>query len=374
MENQNVTYAEKVDEANKPAEPVYAEKLDEAIKPAEPVYAEAVYAQPAAVKKSNSRTGIIIAVVIGAVILLAVIFGVIISSVMSNMKVGDIEDQIYAISGDAYECEEQIIEVYENYDKLSRGAKRKVMNRDTIIELYKQVEDIIESRKEAAAEVDNLIAAIDYTNVYTEASTLKPAVIAYNNLEEKAKDYLEKKDDMLNSYDRVGELYVEVTKENFYDLFNVSFSVGERTNYGSGISIDQDGYDIYIDDDDGRITPNYDINAHNDYATPVYIYVESKYPNLISNCYFGIHLHQTYTGLGIIDSDIHEFALQEGTISYDSSMGTGEYRINVENNDAGSGFLDWIGYSYDFSDMTHEMNPFDVSRVEIYSISGSVAY
>lgn len=288
--------------------------------------------------------------------------------------IGELEERIFSLSDDIEESEDEIIDIYEKYNELSTEAKRKVINRETIIQKYKKLESIVEARKAEAAKVDELIKAIDYSTLYSEASTLKPAVRAFNKLDEKSKKYLKYEDEMAKSYEKVGNLNIEVTSQNFYDLFSVQFSVGESSNYGSGISVEQDGYNIYWDEYGGDITPSYDFDAHNDYATPVYVYVLAKYPELDSSCYFEIDLHQTYNGLGIIDSDVHEYEHQQGEISYNSSMGIGEYIIYVENNNASSGIMDIFGASFDFDDMTHTMNPFDVSRVELFSINGSVSY
>lgn len=328
----------------------------------------------AAPKKSKAPLIIGITAIVVVLIGISVAICMFFFDMITNKSVGEIEDQILSLSSNVYDCEDEIISAYKAYEGLSADAKRKVQNREKLIDLYKQLEAIINNRIELAAQVDELIEHIDYSNIYAQATTVKKAVIAYNDLDEKTKEYLKNEDAIFNAYGQVENLNVTVTKDNFYDLFNISYSVGERSNFGSGISVDHNGYDIYIDEYGGSVTPNYDINAHNDYATPVYIYVQAKYPALTSSCKFGIDLHQTYNGLGIIDSDVHEFELQQGTINYKSSMSIGEYVIMVENNDAGSGILDWFGLSYDWSDMTHDMNPFDKSRVEIYNISGSVTY
>ena len=116
------------------------------------------------------------------------------------------------------------------------------------------------------------------------------------------------------------------------------------------------------------------MEAHSDYYTPVYVYVIPRYPNLNSSCEFFINLHQTYTGLGIVDSEEHEFDYQSRMISFDSSMGVGEYLVPVEINQSQGGLLDWFGLSIDLKDLFHDMNDFDVSRVEVSDISGRVTY
>ena len=85
-------------------------------------------------------------------------------------------------------------------------------------------------------------------------------------------------------------------------------------------------------------------------------------------------MHQTYTGLGFIDSDVHEFNYQSGDIYYNSDMGVAENVIYVQNNDASDSLLSFFGYSYDFDDMLHSMNDFDVKAVEISQLDGHVMY
>lgn len=291
----------------------------------------------------------------------------------TNKKIGKLEDSIFQISTSGDVDEDEIVKLYDEYESLSDFNKRKVANRETLITVYKQVEAVIEQRKQAAGQVDSMIEAIDYSNMYAEASTVKDAVIAYNNLDDKTKEYVQSVDSLQEAYDDVGALNVTVTENNFWDLFVIEYSVGKKYNAG-GTDISQSGYTINWNRYGGTVTPNYDINAHNDYATPVYIYIQPRYPNLISSCGFYINLHQTYTGIGLVDSDVHEFKLQSANIQFDSSQGIGEYLINVEDNDASKGLLSAIGWSYDWSDQVHKMNPFDCSRVEISDVYGSVSY
>ena len=48
--------------------------------------------------------------------------------------------------------------------------------------------------------------------------------------------------------------------------------------------------------------------------------------------------------------------------------------IDVHDNAAKDSFWDAIGFSFDFSDNIHKMNPFDASRVEIKNLSGIVKF
>ena len=264
--------------------------------------------------------------------------------------------------------EELVLELYDEYSSLSDSNKRKVENRQKLIDAYQTVKQWVKERKQAAAQVDRYIEQIDYSSIYAEANSVAYALQAYNSLDEKTKQYVESYDELKDAYNEVKDLDITVTADNFYDLFVIEYSVGDHVNYG-GTTTSQTGYTINWDT--GSITPNYDIDEHNDYATPVYVYVQSYYENLITDCSFYINLHQTYTGIGIVDSDIHEFELQDGVIRYSSSEGIGEYVIYVENNDASNSLLSAFGWSYDWNDMVHQMNPFDDSCVEISDVSGS---
>ena len=307
---------------------------------------------------------------IGAVAAVVVLI-VGISVISTNNKIGKIEDGIIMIESMS---EDEIFELYEAYESLSDGNKRKVLNREKLIDAYAAVEQIIATRKAQAAEVDAIIDSIDYSNEYAQANSVITASNAYYSLDAKTQAYCQSADKLEKATAEVQDLYVNVNDSNFYDLFIVEFVVGSRTNYGSGTSITQDGYYIDWNRYGGTVTPTYDFDTSNDYATPVYFYVAPKYENLTSNCSFYINLHQTYTGLGLVDSDIHEFELQEAVVEYNSGMGVGEYCIMVENHDASSSLWNLVGMSYDWSDMTHKMNPFDVSRVEISNVSGAVTY
>lgn len=318
--------------------------------------------------RKDKKKFIIAGVAAAAVLIVAVIAG---HSISTSRKIGKLEDAILHISASGYMDEDEIIKLYKEYDSLSDSNKRKVSNRETIVNAYRQVEALIAQREQAAAQVDNIIEAIDYSSIYAQASAVKDAVAAYNNLDDKTREYVGSYEKLEKAYNDVKDLNMRVTAENFYELFAVEYSVGELNNYG-GTSISQSGY--WIDWDIGTVTPNYDIDEHNDYATPVYVYIAPRYPNLACSCSFHIDLHQTYTGIGLVDSDTHEFKLQSADIQFDSSQGIGEYLINVEDNDASGSLLNIFGWSYDWSDSVHQMNPFDVSRVEISGIDGSVIY
>lgn len=318
----------------------------------------------------NSKKKIAIAGIVVAAIVLVIIA---VNTININKKIGRLEDAIYSMSSSSYFDENEVMELYQEYDSLSDSQKRKVANREIIINAYQQVEALIAQRKQAAKQVDNIIEAIDYTNIFAKASTVKDAVIAYNNLDDKSVEYLESYEKLLSAYNEVKDMNIAVTADNFFDIFVIEYAVGDRTNYG-GTTISQSGYTINWDRYGGVITPNYDIDEHNDYATPVYVYITSRYSNLMSECSFHIDLHQTYNGIGLVDSDVHEFKLQAANIQFDSSQGVGEYLINVENNDASGSLLNIFGWSYDWNDMVHSMNPFDISRVEISNIDGSVVY
>lgn len=289
---------------------------------------------------------------------------------------GQLEDAIYHISE---LDEDEIIQLYQMYDALPASQKRQIINREMIITAYQEIEALIAERKQAAAKIDALIAAIDYTNIYSEANSFYDVAMAIYKLggeAEKVLAYMTNREEYLNAYRDVKGLDLAVTKDNFLTIFYVGFAVGARDNYGAGQITTQNGYDTEWDSilERGSITPHYDYDFYYDYATPVHVYVASRYPNLTSECSFYINLHQTYNGLGIIDSDVHEFERQSRTIQYDSSQGTGDYLIYVENKDATNSLLGLLGWSFDISDALHSMNPFDVSRVEITDISGKIRW
>lgn len=317
-------------------------------------------------KKDKKKLRIVGVIAIAAVV--AIVAG---RMVKESRRIGQLEDAIFSIS---YNDENQIARLYEEYNALSDTAKRKISNRETLIRAYQEVEALIGQRRQAAAQVDSLIGAIDYSNIYAEASTLKDAVIAYNSLDDKEKEYVTLSSQLEQAYNEAGNLNVAVTAENFWDLFAIEYAVGANTNYGEGTVTTQTGFTIDWNRYGGNVTPNYDVNTYNDYATPVYIYIAPRYPNLTSECSFYMDLHQTYYGIGLVDSDLHEFKLQSATIQYDSSQGVGEYRIDVEDNDASKSLWNLVGMSFDWSDSVHKMNPFDASRVEVSDISGSVRY
>lgn len=286
-------------------------------------------------------------------------------------NVDKIENQIATLTVDIADNAEKIVILYEDYEKLSNSKKEKIANRETLLNAYTEATQIIENRRANAAIVDELISQIDTQNIYAEASTVKEAVIQYNKLDEYERGYLEYEDTLSKYYDEVKDLNVDVTRDNILQLYNIQFSIGEKTNAGE-IASSLEGYNW--DYDEQYITPDYNIEFHSDHYTPVYVYVSPRYPNLLNNCNFYINLHQTYNGLGIVDSDVHEFEFQARTISYDSEMGIGEYLVPVEINNAQGGFLDLLGYSMDIQDFFHDMNEFDSSRVEISDVSGTVRY
>lgn len=296
---------------------------------------------------------LILAASVVAIITLA---GVFIHNVQVKNEIAYIENLVCNFSENVSECEETIAEAYSRYSGLSKSNQSKVTNREELLGACKQLESLIEARKEAAAEVDEMIGQIDETDLYKKANTVRRAAIAYSRLDEKTKLYLKFLDNLSEKHEEVKDFAVDVTSENFHDFFVVECFTGEEQN----------GYDINKD----SITPHYDEAVHNDYATPIYVYVQCKYPYLISECSFHINLHQTYNGFGIIDSDIHEFELQEDDIFYSTEDKIGEYVIYVENpfdslrNTLVSGRID----------TKHEMNPFDESRVRISNIEGNVRY
>lgn len=317
-------------------------------------------------KIDKKKLGIAGVVVVAAII--AVFAG---RTVKENRRIEQLEDAIISMS---YTDDNEIARLYEEYNTLSETDRRKVSNRDELIRAYQQAEARIAQYKQTAMQVDSLIGAIDYSNIYAEASTLKDAVIAYNNLNDKEREYVTLIGQLEQAYSDVGSLNMAVTAENFWDLFAIEYAVGTRTNYGEGTITTQNGYTIDWGWYGGSITPNYDMSTYNDYATPVYIYVAARYPNLTSECSFYINLHQTYYGIGFVDSDLHEFKLQSATIQYNSSEGVGAYMIAVEDNNASNSLWNLAGMSFDWSDQVHKMNPFDAARVELSDISGSVKY
>lgn len=324
-------------------------------------------------KNDKKKLGIMLGAATAAVVVLVVTIAAAGAAGM-NRKIAKLEEEIYRMDASGFADEEATIQLFKEYDSLSESNKRKVSNRQTIIAAYQRAQELIAQYKQAAGQVDQMINAINYSNIYAQASTVKEAVIAYNGLGEKPQKYVESVDRLRKALGDVENLDMSVTADNFWDLFAIEYAVGEKGNYGSGTNISQSGYTIYWDRYGGSVTPNYDINTHNDYATPVYIYVASRYPNLTSSCSFYINLHQTYKGIGLIDSKTHEFKLQSGTIAFDSSQGVGEYLINVEDKDSSKSLWNLFGVAYDWNDMVHKMDPFDVSRVEISDISGTIRY
>lgn len=288
-------------------------------------------------------------------------------------QISAIEEQIYAIDlNDPYNNEDAIEQAYNTYMALPDTTKREIQNRDSLINAYKQLEKIIADRKEKAQAVDDLIASINYSNWFAEADSTSVAAIAYNQLDDKEKKYITHYDALIEAYEYVSSNPVTIDNSNFTNAFEIKFVAGSKVNYGDS-SFELDGF--YYDSDDRSIKPTYDYDAHNDYATPVYVYVIPKYKNIYCECSFYINLHQTYNGLGIIDSDEHEYAHQEAIISYNNrDFDIQENCILVENNDAAGGVLDWFGWSVDFDDGFHTMNDFDTSKVEIQVQNGYASY
>lgn len=319
-------------------------------------------------KKSKIGKKLKIAGILVVVVVAAAVAG---NSVNEKERIGEIEDAIYGLSASGYN-EDEVARVYQKYDSLSDSDKRKVTNRETLLNAFQQVEALIAQRRQEAGPVEYAIGAIDYSNIYAEASTVKEAVLAYNSLDDKAKGYVESYEKLQEAYEDVKDLNMAITEENFWDLFIIEFSVGEKANYGEGTVTTRTG--STIDWYTGTITPNYDIDVYDDYATPVYIYIQSRYPSLTSECSFYMNLHQTYKGIGLVDSDTHEFKRQSATLQFDSSQGIGAYRIDVENNDASKSVWNAIGMSFDFSDAVHKMDTFDPSRVEVSDVSGRIIY
>lgn len=322
-------------------------------------------------KHAGSKNGtkkLKIAGILAVVVVAAAIAG---NSVNEKKRIGEIEDAIYGLSASGYD-EDEVARVYEKYDSLSDSDKRKVTNRETLINAFQQVEALIAQRRQAAAPVEYAIGAIDHSNIYAEASTVKEAIRAYSGLDDKAKQYVESYEKLQEAYNDVKDLNMAITEENFWDLFSMEFSVGEKSNYGEGTVTTWTGNTINWNT--GKITPNYDVDFYDDYATPVYVYVQSRYPSLTSECSFYINLHQTYKGIGLVDSDTHEFKLQSATFQFDSSQEIGAFRIDVQNNDAGKSVWNALGMSLDLSDAVHKMDTFDPSRVEISEVSGRIIY
>ena len=326
---------------------------------------------PKEIKRDGSKNGKKRLKIAGILVVVAVAAAVAGNSVNEKKKIGEVEDAIYSLAASGYD-EDQVARVYQKYVALSDSNKQKVTNRATLINAYQQVEALINQRRQAAGTVEYAIAAIDYSNIYAEASTVKEAVLAYNSLDDKTKGYVESYEKLNKAYNDVKDLNTAITEENFWDLFTIEYSVGEKTNYGEGTVTTLTGHTI--DWYSGKITPNYDIDTYDDYATPVYIYIQSRYPSLTSECSFYIDLHQTYKGIGLIDSDTHEFKRQSATLQFDSSQGIGAYLINVEDNDASKSLWNAIGMSFDFSDAVHKMDTFDPSRVEVSDVSGRIVY
>ena len=52
--------------------------------------------------------------------------------------IGELEERIFSLSDDIEASEDEIIDIYEKYNELSTEAKRKVINRETIIQKYKK--------------------------------------------------------------------------------------------------------------------------------------------------------------------------------------------------------------------------------------------
>lgn len=323
----------------------------------------------APVKKSGIGK-IIIAVAVVAVIAVAAIVGgnIISKNKQLNEKLAEIEEKIYNVD---YMEEEEIFALYEEYNELADTNKHKIANRDKLIDAYKALEAIIEARKQQAAEVDQIIDAISYSNIYAEVDTTYEALAAYNNLDEKTQAYCAGSDKLYEAYNEVKNLQISVNESNFNDLFVIRYIPGDKTNYGS-IDSYVSGYDIYEGEFTGSITPHYETDFHNDYATPVYVQVAPRYKHFTGNCSFYINLHQTYHGIGLVDSEEHEFNIQDSVIEFSTADGVGEYLIYVENKDSSHSLLNVFGYSADWSDMVHKMDEFDVSKVEISSVSGTM--
>ena len=324
--------------------------------------------------KKNGLIAIICAVaamVAVGIVIIAVVAIVLVNKITVNNKIGKLEDAIIRIESMS---ESEIAKLYDEYESLSDGNKRKVLNREKLVDAYTVIEQLIVERKNNAAVVDELIRNIDDKNIYAKANSVADAAIAYNALDDATKEYCQLIEELRDAYKDVKDLNITVTESNFDDLFVIGYSVGDKTNYGEGFTSWQDGYTIFWDDYGGEVIPDYESSMNNDYATPVYFRVAARYPNLVSQCSFHINLHQTYTGLGIIDSDVHEFQLQEKDVEYNSGNGIVEYCIFVENNNASNSIWSLFGESYDWSDAFHKMNEFDASRVEISNVNGTVTY
>lgn len=335
-------------------------------------------------KKSKSKKPLIIGGILGAVVIvIAVIFflivggiivGVVVKNSSDNKKVADIENRIYEIDFyNIYDYEDEIIELYDEYSSLSQKAQRNVQNRSDLINAYNQIETAIETRKTNAAYIDELINNIDTSNELAEMLSVKNTVIAFNGLDDKTKKYVENKDYLESEYNKVSQYQISIDDYNFWDIFNIDYIVYEKTNSGY-TAIYQSGYTYTNDGYIGTFTPDYTTKAHNDYAIPVEFIVSPKYEGLEWECSFHIDLHQTYQGLGIIDSDTHEWEIQSGDVYFETTDGYFDGIIYVENNDATGGLLDLFGYSWDFSDMAHAMDEFDPSRVEVSNVYGVITY
>ncbi len=239
-----------------------------------------------------------------------------------------------------------------------------------MLNAYSNAVNLIGQWKNAASEVDSMISAIDTQNIFAEASTVKTAEGAYISLDEYACKYVSSEEYLRKCLDEVKDLNISITGDNFSQIYDIQFAVGEKINNG-GYTSSLDGFSV---DESGYITPYYNVEAHSNYYIPVYVYVSTKYPNLANVCGFDINLHQTYQAFGIMASGTQEFDYQSRTINYDSSMGIGEYLVPVEINNASGGLLDSLGLSFDWEDQFHDMDSFDSSLVEFSNISGSIQY
>lgn len=282
------------------------------------------------------------------------------------------EETIYTLTSAAEFDEAAILNTYDEYEALTDAQKAKLTNRQLIISAYQEIQARIEQRKADAAYVDSVIAAIDYSNPFAEASTVKTAVNAYNGLTAEAQTYVTGLDMLNAAYGAVATAPLNVTADNFSQAFVIEYQVGSLTDYG-GETETFEGFSGYTNIlGVTEITPDYDIDLHHDSATPVYVLIYPRYSNLSGACSFHIDLHQTYTGW--TDGEAHEFKLQSADIQYDTSIGAGEYKIFVEDNNASGGLLSALGWSMDWNDSIHHMNDFDVSRVELSNVTGYIQY
>ena len=333
-------------------------------------------AKPKSKKKwiIGGAIGVVVIVIAVIFVLLVggIIIGVVVKNNANNKKVADIEDKIYAVDlYNIYDNEDEILSIYDEYLSLPQKLQRNVQNRSDLINAYNQVEALIETRKADAAVIEQMIENIDYSNSFAEMSSVRNTVIAFNGLDDKTKKYVENKDILEAEYNKVSAYQITIDDTNFWDFFNIEYVVYEKTNSGYTATY-QSGYTFNYDT--GKIYEDTTTKAHNDYSIPVEIVVYPLYEGLEWQCDFHIDLHQTYQGLGIIDSDTHEWDLQSGNISFQSSDEYFDGIIYVENNDASGGLLDLFGYSWDFSDLAHSMDDFDPSRVEVSNVYGVVTY